>query len=83
MLEKMRRFFRINLKKDGDFDDQERKEIQFILTGSNARKLKQSGVDLLAGRAIIQKDDIKFPIGGPKLVSKLTLLSMGKAFFWQ
>ncbi len=31
---------------------EERKEIQFILTGSNARKLKKHGVDLLAGRAI-------------------------------
>lgn len=31
---------------------EERKEIQFILTGSNPRKLKKTGVDLLAGRAI-------------------------------
>ncbi len=28
------------------------KSIRFVLTGSSARKLKQSGVDLLAGRAI-------------------------------
>jgi len=28
------------------------KHIQFILTGSSARKLKQTGVDLLAGRAL-------------------------------
>ncbi len=28
------------------------KGIQFVLTGSSARKLKQSGVDLLAGRAL-------------------------------
>lgn len=31
---------------------EERKEIQFILTGSSARKLKRAGVDFLAGRAI-------------------------------
>lgn len=31
---------------------EEKKGIQFILTGSSARKLKQSGVDLLAGRAL-------------------------------
>jgi len=30
----------------------EKKNIQFILTGSSARKLKRSGVNLLAGRAI-------------------------------
>ncbi len=29
-------------------------EIQFILTGSSARKLKRTGVDLLAGRAIVK-----------------------------
>jgi predicted AAA+ superfamily ATPase len=27
-------------------------ELQFVLTGSSARKLKRSGVDLLAGRAL-------------------------------
>lgn len=31
---------------------EERKQTQFILTGSSARKLKRSGVDLLTGRAI-------------------------------
>lgn len=31
---------------------EEKKGIQFILTGSSARKLKRAGVDLLAGRAI-------------------------------
>jgi len=31
---------------------EEKKDIQFILTGSSARKLKRAGVDLLAGRAI-------------------------------
>ncbi len=31
-----------------------RKDIQFILTGSSARKLKKAGVDLLAGRAIVK-----------------------------
>ncbi len=31
-----------------------RRDIQFILTGSSARKLKKAGVDLLAGRAIIK-----------------------------
>jgi predicted AAA+ superfamily ATPase len=29
-------------------------ELQFILTGSSARKLKRTGVDLLAGRAIVK-----------------------------
>ncbi len=32
---------------------EEKKEKQFILTGSSARKLKRTGVDLLAGRAIL------------------------------
>ena len=32
---------------------EERKRLQFILTGSSARKLKQAGVDLLAGRAVV------------------------------
>ena len=31
---------------------EEKREIQFILTGSSARKLKKEGVNLLAGRAI-------------------------------
>ena len=31
---------------------EEKKNIQFILTGSSSRKLKRSGVDLLAGRAV-------------------------------
>ncbi|MCH9634774.1 MAG: hypothetical protein S4CHLAM7_15360 [Chlamydiae bacterium] len=31
---------------------EEKREIQFILTGSSSRKLKREGVDLLAGRAI-------------------------------
>ncbi len=31
---------------------EERKDLQFILTGSSARKLRRVGVDLLAGRAI-------------------------------
>lgn len=29
------------------------KDIQFVLTGSSARKIKRTGVDLLAGRAVI------------------------------
>jgi predicted AAA+ superfamily ATPase len=29
------------------------KKLQFILTGSSARKLKRSGADLLAGRAML------------------------------
>lgn len=33
---------------------EERKEIRFILTGSSARKLKRTGVDLLAGRALMR-----------------------------
>ncbi len=31
---------------------EERRRVQFMLTGSSARKLKRSGVDLLAGRAV-------------------------------
>ncbi len=31
---------------------EEKKEIQFVLTGSSARKLRHAGVDFLAGRAI-------------------------------
>lgn len=31
---------------------EEKKELQFILTGSSARKLRRVGTDLLAGRAI-------------------------------
>jgi predicted AAA+ superfamily ATPase len=34
---------------------EEKKGIQFILTGSSSRKLKQTGVDLLAGRALLRK----------------------------
>ena len=30
------------------------RQVQFILTGSSARKLKRSGTDLLAGRAILE-----------------------------
>jgi predicted AAA+ superfamily ATPase len=33
---------------------EERKECPFILTGSSARKLKRSGIDLLAGRALLK-----------------------------
>jgi predicted AAA+ superfamily ATPase len=33
----------------------EQKKIQFILTGSSARKLKQRGTNLLAGRAVIRE----------------------------
>jgi len=33
---------------------EERKELRFILTGSSARKLKNAGVDLLAGRALVR-----------------------------
>lgn len=33
---------------------EERPDLQFILTGSSARKIKQRGVDLLAGRAVIR-----------------------------
>lgn len=32
---------------------EEKREIQFVLTGSSSRKLKRSGVDLLAGRALL------------------------------
>lgn len=33
---------------------EQKKGYQFILTGSSARKLKRSGVDLLAGRALLK-----------------------------
>ncbi len=33
---------------------EEKRPLQFILTGSSARNLKRSGVDLLAGRAVIR-----------------------------
>lgn len=33
---------------------EERKGLQFILTGSSARKLKRSGIDLLSGRALLK-----------------------------
>lgn len=33
---------------------EEKKGLQFILTGSSARKLKRAGVDLLAGRAVVR-----------------------------
>ena len=33
---------------------EEKPEIRFILTGSSSRKIKQKGVDLLAGRAIVR-----------------------------
>jgi predicted AAA+ superfamily ATPase len=34
---------------------EEKKGLQFILTGSSARKIKRSGVDLLAGRALLRE----------------------------
>lgn len=33
---------------------EEKKGLQFILTGSSARKLRRTGVDLLAGRALVK-----------------------------
>ncbi len=33
---------------------EENKKLQFILTGSSSRKLKRSGVDLMAGRAVVK-----------------------------
>ena len=33
---------------------EERKDLRFVLTGSSSRKLKRSGVDLLAGRALLR-----------------------------
>ena len=33
---------------------EDRRRLQFILTGSSARKLKRGGVDLLAGRALVR-----------------------------
>ncbi|NGX49913.1 MAG: hypothetical protein K940chlam5_01520 [Candidatus Anoxychlamydiales bacterium] len=34
---------------------EEKKNVQFILTGSSSRKLKKAGVNLLAGRAILKR----------------------------
>jgi len=34
---------------------EEKRGIQFILTGSSSRKLKRAGIDLLAGRALLKK----------------------------
>lgn len=34
---------------------EERQDLQFILTGSSARKIKRTGVDLLAGRALFRE----------------------------
>ncbi|HCJ84133.1 MAG TPA: ATPase [Parachlamydiales bacterium] len=34
---------------------EEKRKIQFILTGSSSRKLKREGVDLLAGRALLKE----------------------------
>ncbi|MFH1713195.1 MAG: DUF4143 domain-containing protein [Candidatus Jacksonbacteria bacterium] len=33
---------------------EEKSDLQFVLTGSSARKLKRTGVDLLAGRAVLR-----------------------------
>jgi predicted AAA+ superfamily ATPase len=33
---------------------EEKKDLQFVLTGSSARKLKRKGVDLLSGRAVLR-----------------------------
>ncbi len=33
---------------------EQRQELRFVLTGSSARKLRQGGVDLLAGRAVVR-----------------------------
>jgi len=33
---------------------EQRRRLQFVLTGSSARKLKRSGIDLLAGRAVLR-----------------------------
>lgn len=33
---------------------EDKKDLQFILTGSSSRKLKRAGVDLLAGRAVVR-----------------------------
>jgi predicted AAA+ superfamily ATPase len=49
----------------------ERKEgFRFILTGSNARKLKRSGIDLLAGRAVVA---FAHPFMAAELESSFTL----------
>jgi predicted AAA+ superfamily ATPase len=33
---------------------EERRDLQFVLTGSSARKIKRTGIDLLAGRAVLR-----------------------------
>ncbi len=49
---------------------EEHKELQFILTGSSSRKLKRSGVDLLAGRAILKK---MYPLTASELKDKFDM----------
>ncbi len=48
----------------------EEKKIKFILTGSSARKLKQQGVNLLAGRALTKK---MYPLTARELGSDFKL----------
>jgi len=49
---------------------EEKKGRQFILTGSSARKLKKSGADMLAGRALMRK---MHPFVAAELKSSFTL----------
>jgi predicted AAA+ superfamily ATPase len=56
------------------------KKIQFILTGSSARKLKQSNVNLLAGRALVRKFHPYSSMELGKLLYEMPKLSTYKVF---
>ncbi|OQY03860.1 MAG: ATPase [Bacteroidetes bacterium 4572_117] len=57
---------------------EEKKELQFILTGSSARKLKRTGTDLLAGRALLKKCHpfIAAELGGQFMLESALKLGM-------
>ena len=51
---------------------EENKSIQFILTGSSSRKLKQTGVDLLGGRALLKK---MYPFTAVELKQEFSIMN--------
>jgi len=55
---------------------EEKKQWQFVLTGSSARKLKRSGVDLLAGRAQLKH---LHPFMGAEIPGQFTLAEAQKS----
>ncbi|MBL7668848.1 MAG: ATP-binding protein [Bdellovibrionaceae bacterium] len=52
------------------FMNEQRQRLQFILTGSSARKLKRAGVNLLAGRVRVQNF---YPLIAPEVVADFNL----------